>query len=357
MSKRRSPKNERTGAVVTRRELLIGTLGMLGCSASAPTDKQAAAGASVSPTSSAASSTSATTTTVLSQNDNKIPLWSARKYSRDNDRIREIRRQFEKLIPLHKKPAKPQPGDWLYEHKERGQLFTEYHSISPVLPDDKRHKIMILPLGPLSENESKIVTLTAEYLSCHFSLETIILPPIQPSIPKRATRKKEDKTEQWLTGHLLDEILRPKLPEDATVLLGFTSVDLWPGKGWNYVFGQADLNNRVGVWSMNRFGKADGSNSQYKKTLFRTLQIAAHETGHMFSLEHCTAYQCVQAGVNSLEEADKSPLWLCPECEAKIAWATKMDIKPRMMQLAAFCQKEGFSSQAAFFDQSAAALG
>src|SRR3712207_7363776 len=46
--------------------------------------------------------------------------------------------------------------------------------------------------------------------------------------------------------------------------------------------------------------------SDFKLTLLRTLKIAAHETGHMFSVRHCTKYECVMNGSNHLGETDRS---------------------------------------------------
>ncbi len=59
----------------------------------------------------------------------------------------------------------------------------------------------------------------------------------------------------------------------------------------------------------------------------------------MFSLHHCTAYRCLQSGVNSLEEADDSPLWLCPD------WVRD------------FCLTHGLEQETELFVRSLDALG
>ena len=46
------------------------------------------------------------------------------------------------------------------------------------------------------------------------------------------------------------------------------------------------------------------------------LITATHETGHMFSMLHCTAYECCMCGSNHREESDRRPVYLCPECTA-----------------------------------------
>ena len=104
---------------------------------------------------------------------------------------------------------------------------------------------------------------------------------------------------------------------DAAVL-GITAYDLWPGPGWNFVFGQASLTQRVGVWSMARNGDPDESTAMRKLCALRTAMTATHETGHMFGIRHCIAYQCGMNGSNHSDERDRQPLEFCPECQAKL---------------------------------------
>jgi archaemetzincin len=130
------------------------------------------------------------------------------------------------------------------------------------------------------------------------------------------------------------------LPDDAAALICLTSYDLFPGDTWNYVFGQASLDKRVGVWSMWRLGNDNGKRASKDLLLARTLKIAVHETGHMFSMRHCTKYECLMSGSNSLDETDRRPLDTCPECTAKIAWAMNYPLKDRYQRLADFWKKQ-----------------
>src|SRR5690606_22427518 len=109
---------------------------------------------------------------------------------------------------------------------------------------------------------------------------------------------------QILSGYVIDRLLAPRLPPDAAAYVSFTASDLWPGDGWNFVFGQASLRDRVGVWSVARYGDPAGGAAAFRQVLRRTLKVAVHETGHMFSMRHCTAYQCVMNGVNNQDESD-----------------------------------------------------
>src|SRR6185369_17617532 len=109
-----------------------------------------------------------------------------------------------------------------------------------------------------------------------------------------ASRRSLDTgSPQLLTSYILNEILKQRLASDAVASIAFTATDLWPGEGWNFVFGQAMLHDRVGVWSIARFGDPGKSPEDFQRALLRTLKIAVHETGHMLSMAHCTAYRCV----------------------------------------------------------------
>jgi archaemetzincin len=165
---------------------------------------------------------------------------------------------------------------------------------------------------------------------------------------------------QILTGFVLDRVLAPRLPDDAAVYLALTASDLWPGEGWNFVFGQASLRKRVGVWSIYRNGDPDAAGAAFRLCLLRTLKTASHETGHMFSMLHCTEYECGMCGSNHREESDRRPLAFCPECAAKVSWATGSDMgdmKGRFRGLAAFCRANGLVPEAEFYESSLRALG
>ncbi|KIW66775.1 hypothetical protein PV04_06070 [Phialophora macrospora] len=55
--------------------------------------------------------------------------------------------------------------------------------------------------------------------------------------------------------------------------------------------------------------------------LFRLCRTASHELGHCFGLDHCMYKACVMQGTASVAEDMRQPPYLCPVCEAKVAWA------------------------------------
>ena len=276
----------------------------------------------------------------------------------DARRARELARVADRLRPLHKKLGKPKPGDWLDAHTEKGQTFQRYLRCRPVRPTKARSVIYIQPLGEFDETQRKIITQTADFMGRYFGLEVTVRPDVALSvIPAKARRRHPEwGMEQVLTSYVLDDVLKPTLPRDAAVLIALTSSDLWPGRGWNFVFGQASLRERVGVYSISRNGDPHEGEAAYRLCLLRTLKTATHETGHMFSMRHCILYQCNMCGSNHREESDHRPLCLCPECAAKVCWAARLGPVARYEKLAEFCKEAGLKDEEAFYRKSIEAL-
>ncbi len=274
--------------------------------------------------------------------------------------VEEAKRTIKLLEPLHehKKPA--QPGEWIAVHgkdkDEQGQSFDEY------LRGRKRTieqytKLYLLPLGTFGEVEQKMIDQVVEGMTCFFGLPTTQLKadPVD-KLPFFAERVGGMGQRQLLSLYLLDTILPPKRPKDAAALLGLTNVDLWPGEGWNFVFGQASLGTRVGVWSTARYGNSSGTEEERKLFFLRLLKVALHETGHMFGMPHCTAYECGMNGSNSLPESDRHVLEFCPECQAKLWWTNDYAPKKRCAAMLEYCKKVGLEEEAKYYTGLSAVL-
>jgi len=174
------------------------------------------------------------------------------------------------------------------------------------------------------------------------------------SIPARARRTHPSWGDpQVLTSYILHEILEPERPADALACLALTASDLWPGQGWNFVFGQANLRERIGVWSIYRNGDPG---EDFTLCLRRTLSTASHETGHILGLAHCTAYSCLMNGSNHQEEKDRRPMHLCPVCLRKLCWNLRFEPVPYLMKLKEFCQQNGFDPESGWYERAIAAL-
>ena len=280
------------------------------------------------------------------ENSNKVKI---RKES--SNKVFQLS-DFDKLETLHEKLNKPKPDEWLYVYKEVRQSFPEYFNMSPVHPTETRNKIYILPLGKFSEIEKKLIKNTSEYLHIFFMLDVETLASIPDKvIPNKSKRIIQGK-EQLQTFYILDSILLPKIPEDAICYISITNKDLYPDNNWNYVFGQAYLTKLTGVSSYCRFFEKKLDSTNFKKCLERTIKTTTHEICHMFSLKHCVIYPCLVNGSNHLEEADNKPLWLCPECLAKLQWSIKFDLIKRYDSLIDFSNKNGFDKEKNFYMKS-----
>ena len=262
-----------------------------------------------------------------------------------DERATELARKKGSLERFFK-PMRIQQGDWLESHPEDGETFEEYVRSQPTLPTAKRKTIHIQPVGDFTAEQKKVIGQTAEYMRVFYNLPVVLRDRMPLNVAdKDLVRVQYPNNRQIRTSYFLDDLLPKLLPDDAAALICFTNYDLYPGDTWNFVFGQASLEKRVGVWSLWRLDK-DGTKPASKDLLLaRTLKIAMHETGHMFSMRHCTKYECLMSGTNHLDETDRRPLDTCPECAAKIAWAMKYSLDERYKNLAAFWKKLGRFSE------------
>jgi len=253
---------------------------------------------------------------------------------------------------LYNALAVPQPGDWLAELEEEAQSVKDFRTAGTNQPDGTRKVLYLLPLGGFpGDGPTPRLEVLRDYLGRFFMMEARLLKPVglaEPGAKQRihpGTRKP-----QLLTGDLL-RWLPSQLPADAYCLLAVTMSDLYPEDSWNFVFGEATLTARVGVFSLARndpafFGKSRVAlpEPQLRSLLLRrACLILSHETGHMFGWEHCRYYQCLMGGSNSLEESDRSPAGLCPVCLHKLYLGKSFDPVKRQKGLVDFYQTHGLT--------------
>jgi archaemetzincin len=238
-----------------------------------------------------------------------------------------------------------------------GQSFDAYRAERPNRPSPSRTTLYLQPIGPFRGAEAKLLEESAEMMGIFFGLEVRRLEPIgMGMIPPIARRTHPSQGIRQIDSLFVLDLLRSRRPDDAVAVLALTSSDLWPnetGRSWNFVFGQASLRDRVGVWSIARFGDVE---EDFGLVLLRTLKVALHETGHMLGIRHCTAYECGMNGSNHLPESDRQPLWFCPQCEQKVWWACKLAPVARYEKLAAFAESNGLKDEARFWRRSREAL-
>ena len=254
--------------------------------------------------------------------------------------------QIELLRPLHEKKKPNQPGDWLERFPEGGQTFGQYVQSRGRTPlRDEYQSIYVQPLGEFDETQQRLVEQTVEFMGHFFGMPVQLLEarPLG-DIPETARRMRNDE-EQVLSTWIMNDLLKPQRPDDAVAVIGLVTCDLWPGD-LNWVFGQASMIDRVGVWSLHRNGDPHASDAAYRLCLRRTLKTAVHETGHMLGIPHCSAYECCMNGSRNREESDRQPLEFCPECQPKIWWTCGADSVKRTQALAKFATDNGLTDEA-----------
>jgi archaemetzincin len=260
-----------------------------------------------------------------------------------------LQRAFDPADHFEPIPA-PGRSDWLANHAEPGQTFEQFRRERANRPDNVRRKLYLQPLGKFPADTSPSLDQLKQFSEAFFALPVELRPAVDlAGLP--ITSRVHSGTRQLLTSDILTW-LQARLPKDAYCILAITMTDLYPADDWNFVFGQASLRERVGVYSFARYdpgfyaeARGDGAG---KLILLRSCKVLAHETGHMFGLQHCVHFRCLMNGSNHLGESDDRPPHLCPVCLRKLQHAVGFDIPARYEQLKAFSQQAGFKDEAAW---------
>jgi archaemetzincin len=262
----------------------------------------------------------------------------------------QLQRVFDPagFVPL----ARPGPHDWLANHPEPGQTYEQFLATDPNIPDKRRRYIDLLVLGRFSPKSNPSPPILAEYATTFLGIESRLLKPVRLSELSATSRANPHTSKRQIyTPDILDA-LRKRIAKDAFCLQAVTMEDLYPDPTWNFVFGQASLTDRVGVYSFARYDPAfsdEPRDEDYRKRLLRrSLKVMVHEIGHMFGLLHCVYFRCVMNGSNHLAEADARPMHLCPVCLRKLHQSVGFDPVVRYQRLEAFYRRHKFAAEADF---------
>lgn len=244
----------------------------------------------------------------------------------------------------------PKPGDWLAVHPEPGQTFEEFVHSKPNRPDRTRNRIHLFPLGGFPREGSPPVEFLKEYTEIFFGMGAEVLSPKSRAEPLFTTRISPLTRKRQILSTDVLSYLRSLLTGDAFCLLAVTMEDLYPDPAWNFVFGQASLRDRVGVFSFARYDPAFYGERRVREDretlLKRSCKVLVHETGHMFSLAHCIHFRCVMNGSNHLQESDSRPQFLCPVCLRKLHSSIGFDVVLRYERMLKFYRHLDFGSEA-----------
>jgi archaemetzincin len=181
------------------------------------------------------------------------------------------------LASLYKPIKHHQPGDWLLKHYEPGQTFRQFLELDNTSVAGQT--IAVVPLG-FKADATELLTPTIEYLELFFGLEVQVIAleeddvDFYDSIDSKFKRVHQEWGDKQIHTKYLMDLLRQYVTDKTAAVLGLTQIDLYPKESFNFVFGQAHLKDKVGVWSTYRLGEG-------KQRLIRTIQTATHETLHM----------------------------------------------------------------------------
>lgn len=241
-------------------------------------------------------------------------------------------------LRLWQKLPEPKPGDWLYVHPEKGQTLKEYIAQCTNRKSQARHTIYLVPLGGFEKKYPHLMRKVVEFLGIYYGVESKLGAQVElPSLAYNRTRDQYDASRLLI-------LVSKNQRSNSLATVAFLDKDLYVS-GLNFVFGLANRSNRCGVFSIIRYIEAGGGE---RTLLRRTLKVAVHETGHLLGLEHCTYYRCSMNGSNSLEEADRRPLHLCPICLSKIQWNTALHLFERYRRLEIFYTENGLNAESDF---------
>ena len=266
-----------------------------------------------------------------------------------------LRRAFSADASEFEPIPKPGPNDWLAVHEEPGQTFDQFKASRPNRPMGSRRIIYLQPLGEFAADRSLSIENLHAFAGVFFAMDTKALPAISLDASRFTTRHNPNTGNlQILTSDVLD-FLQARVPTDLFCMLAITMEDLYPEPSWNFVFGQASLRERVGVYSFARYDPSfygEARDTNYTTLLLRrSCKVLAHETGHMFGLAHCTFFNCLMNGSNHLIESDRRPLHLCPVCLRKLQWSIGFDVIERYRALERVTHTAGFADESDWFSR------
>ena len=241
--------------------------------------------------------------------------------------------------------ALPRPGwsDWLATHEEPGQTYAQFLRSNPERAGEKGRKFIYLqPIGVFPDDAPAMKTLKG-YLEAFFHPVPVKVakPLLLASLPRIKTRGDQINCTDVL------DLLQERVPRDACVLMAVTMKDLYPGPGWNFVFGMARLSKRCGVFSFARYGLDEDR----KRALLRALKVISHETGHVFGIKHCVHFHCLMNGSNGMAETDRAPLHFCPVCLRKLHWSLRFPPVERYQRLSTYLKDNGLPGESAWFER------
>ncbi|UJR15477.1 hypothetical protein I4U23_002420 [Adineta vaga] len=259
---------------------------------------------------------------------------------------------------------KPNEGDWLGQHQERGQTMKSFEKkTSKAVPHGTYKTIFIQPIGSFDHPRAAKLDLILEFARIFFTgCEVELLPGID--FNSNMTNRDNGGTRQYLTGDIHTYLSQTRHKRNAThelLCVAVTMADIYPDESWNFVYGQARPLEGVGVYSFARLDPLfyHSTSAELLTTplteehrvimLRRCIKILLHEVGHLFGLNHCIYYVCLMNGANNEKEMDRQTLFLCPVCLHKLYSSLLFDVRHLYEAFANLCGKHGLKIEQTWY--------
>jgi archaemetzincin len=164
-----------------------------------------------------------------------------------------------------------------------------------------------IALAPIGDVSPATVALLASVVSERFGARVVIAPALP--LPREGW---DAARRQWRAAAINAALARLR-DGGWERLLGVADVDLY-APGLHFVFGEADADRGVAVFSLARLHDADGVRFRH-----RAETEVVHELGHTYGLGHCEDPRCVMWFSNTLAESDAKGSRFCDRHAAALA--------------------------------------
>ena len=167
-----------------------------------------------------------------------------------------LRRAFQVSPALpegtYKRMPMPRAGDWLAHHEERGQTFRSFERRAVAhAPHGHCTVLEVVPVGVFDPLLSPPLDELGAFMTAFFGVRCRVAPPV--ALRKVATSglvRDDDDDDgegeggQLLTGDAMDFLRKRRVGRDVFAQIAVTMVDVTPGEGWNFVYGQVRSEER-----------------------------------------------------------------------------------------------------------------
>ncbi|CAF1098887.1 unnamed protein product [Rotaria sp. Silwood1] len=177
--------------------------------------------------------------------------------------------------------------------------------------------------------------------------------------------QENDGIRQYQTDDFYNYLSQTRHKRNARqelLCVAVTVADIYLNEIWDFVYGQAQAIDGVGVYS---FARLDPLFSASLQTLLsfsltdghrviilrRCVKILLHELGHLFGLKHCIYYICLMNGANNEIEMDRQPLYLCPVCLRKLYSTLQFNVRDVYEKFLNLCEKYGLEEERIWYQK------